>query len=56
MQDTDGFQREHRVEPAPPGASQFPGWAKWAVICALALGGVAIVALLLATGGLSFVR
>jgi hypothetical protein len=54
MQDADGFQREHRVEPAPSGGSQLPEWARWGIVAALAILGIAVIAVLFATGGLSF--
>jgi hypothetical protein len=54
MTEGDGFQREHRVEPAPRGESELPAWATRAIVGGLVLFVVIVIVLLFATGGLSF--
>jgi hypothetical protein len=50
----DGFQREHRVEPAPRGQSQLPARATRAIVVGLLLFAVIVIVVLFVTGGLSF--
>jgi len=54
MTEGDGFQREHRIEPAPRGESQLPAWATTAIVAGIVLFVVIVVAVLFLTGGLSF--